>query len=183
MSRIGRTYEELWDSRAVRVDVNKTYEYQPAYDTKKGPDNKVRHAAVRGIHEKTVLNQLYFSEANIKNVQNKIRYTIFRMSKGHFKIGDQEEVKLVQIMRSIYLQYSRNLPDKIKEQIQHLNEIVVDQIAPDLLSNVKQYLKYLEDVNEPYRIMDHPQNVSSAGTKTLEMHTSLGFGDSTLRNQ
>ena len=183
MSRIGRTYEELWDSRAVRVDNEKTFEYQPAYDTKKGTDNKIRHAAIRGIHERTLLNQLYFSEQNIKNLQNKIRYTVFRMSKGQFTIGEQEETKLAIVMRSIYLQYSRNLPDHIKEQIQNLNEIVVDQIAPNLLSNVKQYLKYLEDINEPYRLMQRPQNVSSAGTKTLEMHTALGFGDPTFKFQ
>ena len=177
MSFIGRTYEQLWDSRSINIDNDKTFEYQPAYDPKKGTDNKTRHAAIRGIHERTVLNQLYFSQQNIENIQNKIRYTIFRMSKGQFKIGPQEETKLTIIMRSIYLQYCRNLPENIKEQIQELNEIVVDQIAPDLLSNVKQYLKYLEDKNEPYRLMQRPQNVSSAGSKTLEMHTALGFGD------
>ena len=177
MSRVGRTYEELWDQRSINVDNDKTFEYQTAYDAKKGKDNTVRHSAIRGIHEKTLLNQLYFSQQNINNIQNKIRYTIFRMSKGQFKIGEQEETKLTIIMRSIYLQYCRNLPDNIKEQIQHLNEIVVDQIAPDLLSNVKQYLKYLEDKNEPYRLMERAQNVSSAGSKTLEMHTALGFGD------
>ena len=183
MSRVGRTYEELWDERSIRVDNEKTFEYQPAYDTKKGKDNKIRHAAIRGIHERTLLNQLYFSEKNIKNVQNKIRYTIFRMSKGQFKIGEQEETKLAIIMRSIYLQYSRNLPTNIKEQIQHLNEIVVDQITPNLLSNVKQYLKYLEDINEPWRLMSLPQATTSKGTKVLEMHSALGFGDVNFKFQ
>ena len=177
MSRVGRTYEEIWDSRAVRIDNEKTFEYQPAYDTKKGPDNKLRHSAIRGIHDRTLLNQLYFSEKNIQNVQNKLRYTVYKMSRGQFTIGPQNETELTVVMRSIYLQYSRNLKTNIKEQIADLNKIVVEQLAPDLLSNVKQYIKYLEDRNEPYRLMERPQNVSSAGTKTLEIHTALGFGD------
>jgi len=177
MSRIGRTYEELWDSRSIRVDNEKTFEYQPAYDPKKGKDNKTRHAAIRGIHDKSVLNQLYFSQKNIQNVQNKLRYTVFKMSNGQFTISPQNEEELSIIMRSIYLQYCRNLPNNIKEQIAELNSIVVDQLAPDLLSNVKQYIKYLEDINEPWRLMTRPQNVSSAGSKTLEIHSALGFGD------
>lgn len=181
MSRIGRTYEELWDSRAVRVDNEKTFEYQPAYNPKKGQDNKFRHAAIRGIHDKTLLNQLYFSEKNIKNIQNKLRYTVFKMSNEQFTIAPQNEEELSIIMRSIYLQYCRNLPNNIKEQIGELNNIVVDQLAPDLLSNVKQYIKYLEDSNEPWRLMTRPQNLSSKGSKVLEIHTALGFGDKTFK--
>lgn len=176
-AHIGRTYEKLWDERSFRIDQDKVTPYKPAYDQQKGKDNKVRHAAIRGIHEKTLLNQLYFSPANIRNIQNKLRYTIFKMSREQFVIPEQNEEELVIIMRSIYLQYSRNLNENVKEQISHLNDIVVDQLSPDLLANVKQYLKYLEDKNEPYRLMQRPQNVSSAGTKTLEIHTALGFGD------
>jgi len=183
MSRIGRTYEELWDSRAVRIDNEKNVEYQPSYDPKKGQDNKLRHSAIRGIHDRTLLNQLYFSEKNIENVQNKLRFTVYKMSRGQFTIGPQNETELTIVMRSIYLQFSRNLPDKIKEQIGELNKIVVDQLAPNVLSQTKQYLKYLEDSNEPYRLMQRPQNVSSAGSKTLEMHTALGFGDPNFKFQ
>ena len=173
-TKIGRTYEEVWDQRSIYIDPEKNYEYQKPYDDKKGKDNKVRTAAIRGIHDKTLLNQLYFST---KNIQNKLRYTVYKMSNGQFTIGDQNEEELAIIMRSIYLQYSKNLPDNITEQIRQLNNIVVDQTAPDLLSNVKQYIKYLEDANEPYKLMQRPQNVSSAGTRTLEITTALGFGD------
>jgi hypothetical protein len=177
MSKIGRTYEEVWDQRSIRIDPEKNYSYQTAYDSKKGKDNIVRHAAIRGIHDRTLLNQLFFSEKNIKNIQNKLRYTIYKMSNGQFTIGPQNEDELAIIMRSIYLQYSRNMPDKIKEQIAELNNIVVDQIAPEVLGQTKQYIKYLEDINSPWKLMERPQNISSAGSKTLEIHSALGFGD------
>ena len=177
-AHIGRTYEKLWDERSIRIDPTKVTKYQPSYHTDKGPDNKFAHAAVRGIHDKTLLNQLYFSEKNTKNIQNKLRYTIWRMSRKQFVIPEQNETELQIVMRSIFLQFGKNLPNNIKEQIQHLNELVVDDLAPRLLSNVKQYIRYLSDINEPYKLMQRPQNVSSAGTKTLELHTALGFGNS-----
>ena len=176
-AHIGRTYEKLWDERSILIDDKKVTKYQPSYHTDKGPDNKFAHAAVRGIHEKTLLNQLYFSQRNIKNIQNKLRYTVYRMSRNQLTIGEQNETELQIVMRSIFLQFGKNLNEDIKGQIANLNELVVDDLAPRVLSNTKQYLKYLEDANEPYRLMSHPKNVSSAGSKTLEIHTALGFGD------
>ena len=176
-AHIGRTYEKLWDERSIRIDDKKVSSYQPSYHTDKGPDNKFAHAAVRGIHEKTLLNQLYFSQKNIKNIQNKLRYTVYKMSRGQFTIGNQNETELQIVMRSIFLQFGKNLPTNIKGQIANLNELVVDDLSPKVLSQTKQYIKYLEDINEPYRPIQRPQNVSSAGSKVLEMHTALGFGD------
>jgi hypothetical protein len=183
-ARIGRAYEEVWDERSIYIDKNIKSEYKPMYEMNTKPcakENSIfRKNAVKGIHDETLLNQLFFSHKNIKNIQNKIRYTIWKMSREQFVIPEQNEVELQVVMRSIYLQYSRNLPHNIKEQINELNNIVVDNIAPDLLSNVKQYVRYLEDKNEPYRLMQRPVSLSAAGTKTLSIHTALGFGDPTL---
>lgn len=180
---IDRTYEELWDQRSFKVDIDKKEDYKPAYATKKGTDNKFRHSAIRGVHDKTLLNQLFFSEKNTKNVQNKLRFTIWKMSREQFVIPEQNEIELQIVMRSIYLQYSRNLNEKFTEQIDTLNNIVVDHLAPDLLSSVKQYLKYLEDANEPYQLIQRPSATSSAGTKTLDISSALGFGDSNFTFQ
>jgi hypothetical protein len=175
MSRINRTYEEVWDERSFRIDPKKKYKYETPYLKEK--DNTIRKTVVKGIYDRTLLSEVYFSPKNIQKVQNKLRYTIWKMSNKQFVIDEQNEDELIIVMRSIFLQYSRNLPTNISEQIEELNNIVVDEISPDVLSQTKQYLRYLEDRNEPYRIMDRPQNVSSAGTKTLEIHTALGFGD------
>ena len=81
-------------------------------------------------------------------------------------------------MRSIFLQYSRNNVTKIKEQIQRLNEIVVEEVTPKILINIQQYLIYLRDRSKPYNgkgPIERPINVSNAGLKSLRIDTALGF--------
>ena len=80
-------------------------------------------------------------------------------------------------MRSVYLQYGRNLNTNIPKQINQLNNIVADELSPRILSNIKQYVKYLKDISEPYKVIDRPKNMSNAGLKSLRIDTALGFGN------
>jgi hypothetical protein len=70
-------------------------------------------------------------------------------------------------MRSIYLQYSKNLDYNIKEQIVELNQMVVQFCIPQITSNIKQYLNYRDTINQAPQYMEHPKNVSNSGSKTL----------------
>ena len=177
-SRIGRNMDELWNERSFKVDLERKHSYQTMFQEKKSDNNTFRKEAIKNIHGKTLLNQLYFSDKNIENVDKKLRYTIYNMSKGQFSLGPQDKNEIGIAMRSVYLRYCKNLPDHITEQIRELNELTVSLLAPKVLSNTKQYIKYLEDINESHmRVIDRPVNVSSAGTKTLEMSSVLGFGN------
>lgn len=172
-----RTFERLADERAIRISPeHKKDKFTPAYADIKTGSHTYRNEAIRGIHDKSLLNTLYFSKANMKLVQNKLRYTIWMMSQKEFVIPEQHEMQLIIVMRSVYLQYSRNLRTNIKEQIGQLNSIVVDELAPKVLSNVKQYYRYLEDKNEPWRLMSRQQATSNKGTRQLRLDTALGFG-------
>lgn len=172
-----RTLERIQDERMYRVGDNfQKSEYKPAYADIKTGSHTYRNESIRGIHDKSLLNTLYFSKANIKKVQNKLRYTIYKMSQNNFVIGEQQEMTLLIVMRSIYLQYSRNLRTNIKEQIAQLNNIVVDELAPKVLSNTKQYYRYLEDANEPWKVIQRGQATSNKGTRQLRLDTALGFG-------
>lgn len=172
-----RTFERLSDERAIRISPEHSKDkFTPAYAQIETGSHTYSSEAIRGIHDKSLLNTIYFSKANIKKVQNKMRYTIWMMSEKKFVIPEQHEMQLVIVMRSIYLQYSRNLKTNIKEQIGALNNIVVDEMAPRVLSNVKQYYRYLEDASEPWRIMPRQQATSNKGTRQLRLDTALGFG-------
>ena len=70
-------------------------------------------------------------------------------------------------MRSIYLQYSKNLPYNIKEQIKELNTMILDYCIPNILTEVEQYLSYKVNVSTLPKPMARPESLSSAGTKTL----------------
>ena len=172
-----RSYERLSDERAIRISTEHSKDkFTPAYADIKTGSHTYRTEAIRGIHDKSLLNTVYFSKANMKLVQNKLRYTIWMMSEKQFVIPEQHETNLMIVMRSIYLQYSRNLKTNIKEQIGQLNNIVIDELAPKVLSNVKQYYRYLEDANEPWKPIARGQSASNKGTRQLRLDTALGFG-------
>jgi hypothetical protein len=180
-SRVDKTYQEILDDREFLV-TGESVKDDYHYDTAKQTKPTMNKEGVFGVFTSSQLNYLYFHEKNIKSIQNKIRYTIWKMSKNQFVISDQKQDDLFIIMRSVFLKYSRNLPTNIKEQINELNEIVVDSIAQKLLTNVKSHVKYLEDINSPYKIMERPRNTSSTGMKTMRIDTKLGFGDTPSRS-
>jgi hypothetical protein len=70
-------------------------------------------------------------------------------------------------MRAIYLQYCRNLPDRIAEQIDDLNKRVVAFCVPKIVAEVNMYKYYLKDISTLPVQLQQPVNVSSAGTRTL----------------
>lgn len=173
-----RTYDDILNDRS-KLATDKVYKYKKTFETCKPKENTFAKSAIKGIHSKNLLNQIYFSESNLQKIQNLIRYNVYKLSKNEFKIGLQDKTQLQIVMRSIYLQYSRNLNADIPSQVLQLNNIVADELAPKIISNIKQYVKYLKDIDEPYQLLDRPKNMSSAGLKTLRMDSALGFGNET----
>ena len=128
--------------------------------------------ALAGIQESSKLSLLYFSKQNIQRLQNLIRYTVFKESNGKFVVDNQSEIDLKIVMRSIYLQHSPNLECHIKQQINFLNQLVVNWCYPKIINEVDQYIGYVKSVEKLPVPMELPQNLSSAGTRTLKSVTS-----------
>jgi hypothetical protein len=128
--------------------------------------------ALYGIQEQTQLNQLYFSKANMEIIQNKIRYEVYLKTDKKHIIGNQSPVELEIIMRSIYLQHSPNLPTQIKEQIKYLNELVSNWCIEKIIPEIYQYMGYLKQVEYMPVPIEHPQNLSSKGTRNLRSVTT-----------
>ena len=171
-----RTYDDIWNERSKLV-TDKPYKYQKTFDKGQSKENTFAKNAIAGIHSKNLLNQVFFSDSNLQKIQNLIRYNVFKMSNGEFKIGEQDYTQIQIVMRSVYLQYGRNLNKNISGQVAQLNNIVADEIVPKIISNIKQYSKYLKDIAEPYQLIDRPKNMSNAGLKSLRLDTALGFGE------
>jgi hypothetical protein len=128
------------------------------------PDNAGMEG-VRGNLERTPMNQAYFSTANFQIIQNAIRRRVFDYtSKVIDPVGAED---LFMVMRAMYLQYSRNLPTNIPEQIADLNERVVAWCVPKIVAEVNMYAQYLKDIETLPTPLAHPVNQSSAGTKSL----------------
>lgn len=125
------------------------------------------------IQEKNIINHLFFLAKNIKSIQNMIRLTVHKFSK--FIIGRQSNEELLIVMRSIYLQYARNPviinPQKEKEKIQkeifRLNQIVVNEVVPNIVSETQQYIHYLKDISQVATPIERSTNDSVKGTKGM----------------
>tara|TARA_Y100000816_G_C25908273_1_gene473731 strand:+ start:81 stop:602 length:522 start_codon:yes stop_codon:yes gene_type:complete len=126
------------------------------------------NSALRGTWTETKLSLVFFSEQNIELLQNQIRVGVFNMSKQQFVIGKQSCDELKIIMRSIYLQNSKNLPINITEQVKKLNNLVVEYSVNQIYNEAIGYLKYKRDSSTMHVIPDHPTNSSGRGN-TLEL--------------
>ena len=109
------------------------------------------------------LSRTYFSNDNMERLQLQIIDGVYKASQK--KIGKQSYQELQIIMKSMYLQYGRNLPYDIEEQVQTLNKYVIDECVRIIVPNVLQYNKYLEDISSPIPVMPRSQNVSNKGYK------------------
>ena len=143
----------------------------PAYAHQTKVETSFEDDMLRGNWESNTLTKAFFSPANIKTIQNSIRSEVFNQSKPKGYVIDEQSVdELKIIMRGMYYQYARNLPTNIAEQVADLNKKVVDWSVPHILSAVDHYYFYLNDISHMPVPMEKPQNVSSAGVKSLPLN-------------
>ena len=113
-------------------------------------------SSIKGILEENSLNSLFFSEMNVKAIQDTLRYRVYKNTDQ--VISEQSSNDLFIIMRSIMLQYAnfRVGVDNIIDEIRRLNEKVLDYAVSNVSSNVKQHQGYVEDLSKLPVPMDIP---------------------------
>ena len=130
-------------------------------------DNSDFREALNGSWSKTVLSDTFFSRENINILQNGIRYGVYEKSNNQFIIGNQSIDELKIIMRSIYLQNSKNLPNNITEQIISLNNKVLHYCIDQIYGEAESYMKYKRDTSSLISPMELP-SLTKDNTKQLE---------------
>lgn len=153
-----------------RVDISdnsnsKTY---PLYQNNK-QNSDYKDEALKGIQSSSPLSQLFFSNQNVNDLQNMIRYNVWLISQKKHIIDRQSDVDLHVVMRSFYLQYSQNQQNNITLQIKQLNTMVLDWVIPKIMTQIEQYLTYKKQVSGVYQPMEREVNTSVSGTKTIEL--------------
>lgn len=123
--------------------------------------------SMRGIQEESILSKVFFHPKNVNLIQKQIIRDVFKKTNGDFLIEKQNEADLQIVMRSVFIQHAKNQPNNIKEQIIKLNNLVTDEVIPDIISQITAHVGYIDRIFSPIQIMDHPENVSNAGLKTL----------------
>jgi len=125
-----------------------------------------------GNFERSKLSDSYFSKNNIELIQNSIRKGVYDKSNQRILIDKQSEDQVVLVMRSMYLQYSKNLDINIPKQIEELNSHVLNYCIPSVYNEAVSYLKYKEDASSMHKPMQHPI-YSNKTNKTLEQKFCL----------
>jgi len=114
------------------------------------PINSTKHSfrdAMTGNWYDTQLSKAFFSGKNIQIVQNGIRAGVYNKSNQQYVVGEQNMDELQIIMRAIFLQYAKNLPSDISEQINDLNKIVLDYSINQVFGEADGYMKYKRDAS------------------------------------
>jgi len=119
------------------------------------------------------VSDLYFSSANVDALQEAIRYQVWAKTDGEHVIDRQSDTELMIVMRSLYLQYSRNSPYNVREQVRELNARVLDECLPKIVSELSAYLQYLRDASQLPVPLEHGQLATMKGTRSLEMKPFL----------
>jgi hypothetical protein len=123
--------------------------------------------SLTGNLERSKLSDLFFSKQNIQNIQNLLIRGVYEKSNSQILIDKQPEDNIVIVMRSMYLQYSKNLDTKLNEQVNELNSYVLNFCIPKVYSEAVAYLKYKQDASTMHMPMSAPI-YSSKTNKTLE---------------
>jgi hypothetical protein len=118
-------------------------------------------------HSNTSLNEQFFSQANIDVLQSQIQ-TLVRQMVGA-DIGRQSDSDLMLIMRSYYLQYARNNPGEVAEELAELNERVAQFSANRIAVEVEAYRYYRKDILDFPDPIARPIDTQIYGTRTGEL--------------
>jgi len=124
--------------------------------------------SLTGSWTPTLLSTMFFSEENIKILQNSIKRGVYERSNKQYIIGEQNCDELKIIMRSIYLQNCDNLPYDIKYQISTLNNLITEYAIKQIYSEAVSYIKYKIDASTIHAPINLATNTSSKGN-TLEL--------------
>lgn len=143
----------------------------------------------KNLYGETLLTYLFFSKENVQNIQNLIRFLVYKETSKI--IDNQSNNELLTIMRSIFLEYSAHPPlidENMSEQekaelfvkytseVKRLNNIVIEDILPRVISQLQQYLDYLRDASSTSYQQQNPINDSIMGQKEYRSATQVWFG-------
>lgn len=110
--------------------------------------------ATKGIIEETNVTRILFSRQNMDALQASIRYEVYEAIKE--QISKQDENELYIIMRSIALQYGNFVVQDPIPEVKRLNTKIIFACVEKIVTNYRQYIKYLEDIQNLPVPLDNP---------------------------
>ena len=112
--------------------------------------------SIRGLLEQNAVNDIFFSDMNIKGLQDSIRYGVHL--KTERVISNQSSNELYTIMRSIMLQFAnfQTNTDHLLDEVRRLNGKVILYAVDNVSSNVLQHVGYVNDLSKLPEPIERP---------------------------
>jgi len=123
------------------------------------------------------LGDIFFSPENINKINKRIVEIAYKRTMNKIKIPLQNTDDIMVVCRYVWVQYAKHLPDNINEQVEELNCHVINEVMPDLISNIKQKIKYLDDISKPHDPIPPPLNVNKRGETLQSLSEKLHGGN------
>lgn len=184
-----RTIDSIYDSRRIPIDI----EVEPKKDYKLYTDqgeirDNYSKDIIKGIHNETKISRIFGSKKNIEEIQNMIRYKVFKNTGGKFNngkpingsghiVGKQHIEDIVVIMRYVYLQYCSfptNCDDtSIQKEVDKLNIYVLKEIVPRVIEETEAYLGYLRDASHLPEPIPRSLSTNNAGLRKYRSVTEV----------
>jgi hypothetical protein len=147
----------------VKLEVTDAIQKKPV-DLSLIHDNS--ETSIKGLLDGNAVNTLFFSEMNVKVLQDALRYGVYK--KTGKTIDEQSPDELYIIMRSTMLQYANFQAgaSAVLSEVQRLNTKVLIYCIDVVSSNVIQHLRYLDELETlPVPIdrpayVEHPKNLT-----------------------
>ena len=79
-------------------------------------------------------------------------------------------------MRYIFEMHGEHLPENPVRQVKRLNDLLINEIMPGIMTNIEQYYGYIFDINAPLQIPMMPLSDSVAGRKSILPSITTTFG-------
>ena len=178
-----RSVDSVTFQRSIPIDVSEKRNSFRLYSQQTGQNN-FAHEMLRGVWEPNAIAIQYFSAKNLDLLQNNLRHMVWKRT-GHL-IDEQDENVIKVTMKTMYMQYGLNpkLPREprkaqqiIDAEIKRLNVMVLQDIVPQTISGVEQYLGYLRDASQNPVPIEQPKNLSVTGTRSLREPSSIIFAE------
>tara|TARA_Y100000389_G_scaffold167768_1_gene173091 strand:- start:1703 stop:2185 length:483 start_codon:yes stop_codon:yes gene_type:complete len=108
--------------------------------------------------ESSLLAKVYFHPDNIQIIQNGIRATVYRASTQQHLISEQNPDTLFVIMKSVYANHGLNQNTNITKQVEHLNNLVVEDCTKRIMGEIRGYMNYRRDISTLVKPIDRPKS-------------------------
>uniref|UniRef100_A0A6C0HKT7 Minor capsid protein P8 central region domain-containing protein n=1 Tax=viral metagenome TaxID=1070528 RepID=A0A6C0HKT7_9ZZZZ len=164
-----RTSQYNYNGRIFLAPDEQFAPYDLYKDSSKPQDTNT--SIISNIVVPNAVSRTFFSNTNMERLQSTIIDKVYTTCSK--RIGKQSYEALQIIMKSIYLQYSKNLLTDIEEQVVDLNNMVINECTNRIVSEITQYIGYLKDITSPIPIMPLPQNVSNKGYKYGDLSSTI----------